>query len=393
MKKYILIFLSVIFFEGISLSSCLFSMPVIPPNINKLNDGVPQKSAFITFRNDYGKYGYINSETIAVVIPAKYKNARCFVGDFAVVERWEGKPYIINKNNKRVLSRFDHIGLYESENGDFVFALTGSNRDHQWHKHSTGSFIKTSYLELEPNAIYYKIYNVTTGKLVIDFGKRDYPITGKREIPRIRFLGNYMTVESNGNDITYNKDVYEIQRDGSLKKNEMEIDDLVEKIVKEKNMQYNEYEASYKSWNLYAYDWEPDWIGYFSKLDMNKLKENIPQDMELNPLSHPYYIGNFTYPLKEKQLFQVPLKKDRDYYSSIYDAVENKMVISPVKGTEGFYYGADKDWIICEVTHGSDVYYNMRTRKKYTDIYGGEGGDMFFRLYNELGKEPDGEDF
>ena len=145
--------------------------------------------------------GYINAETFEIVIPAQYERAGNFVGNFAIVENRENHKYmIINKKNEIILSDFNVATLYQSEDGNTVFALTANISGVRRSIH-TGVLNTPNY---EPANTTYRLYNLSAGKLVINEDKRSF---GNERIPKIMFFGNYMT---------YDKDVYELKANGDL---------------------------------------------------------------------------------------------------------------------------------------------------------------------------------
>jgi len=387
----------------------LFSC-VSEPEIHNVPD-VP-----LMIYRDGDKYGYINSETFEIVIPAQYGRAGDFVADFAVVRSQRGKPFIINKNNKKVLSGFDYATLLETEDKKMVFALLGNDTGFfikkWWHGYIFGGFYT---YELESSSTKFKLYNLTTGKMVMRMGK-DYT----DDMPKIRFFGNYLTYETTeeGNVNRYIRDIYEIKNDGRIVKTTMSIQELIEKIITENNLQYNEKyfhfdnewafypQTRYRETEIY------DWLKYFNTLDIDKLVEQLPDNMAIlrtardsrykgnKPTLEIDLVDNLTHPLKDKLFFQVKLRTNKDgqkfvsenvgeAYTGLYNASENLWAIPPIKSS-GEFMMMKNDWVVYDPPLGANQYYNIRTRKKHTNQV--EYYNRTF-YYIDRGKEPIIEDF
>ena len=145
MKK-MLLFTVLIIFAIILL--CTFSCSGLKVNhsnvpegrqVNHSNvSGVTDKLVPFRIRSEEYGYlrGYVNFDTLEVVIPADYETAMNFTGDFAFVylpkeKRVNPKSWgrvIINKNNDIIFKNFWNIELIESEDGLTVYALTSRSR-------------------------------------------------------------------------------------------------------------------------------------------------------------------------------------------------------------------------------------------------------------------------
>jgi hypothetical protein len=183
----------------------IFSSCISPSqNYNFLKDATSRNNTLMPFEKN-GTLGYIDSETLEIIITEQYLNAKHFVGDFAVVEKKEGKPYVINKKNIKILGTFDHIALFDTENSEIVFALVGKNTDYQWNKYSRSDFFPVTSWRRDPGRINYYLYNLNTGKMVMKLGKGNYPNIDE-DIPRIRIFDNYILYDL-GFEISLDRDV------------------------------------------------------------------------------------------------------------------------------------------------------------------------------------------
>jgi hypothetical protein len=358
------------------------------------------------FGND--RFGYINSETFEIVITDQYERAGNFYGEYAVVKKRFGKPFIINKNNKKILGGFDNVVFYNTEDDKMVFALTETYGKYQvwWASGEYGSF---GFPYAEPSSITYRFYNLTTGKLVAK--KRTYwmgrAITSITDIstshrPKIYFFNNYFIWIYKGfsRDEDYEA-VYEIQNDGSVKKCTMTVEEFISQIVLEYELQKNERDYNYSIGKHYS------WIEYFNPLDIDKLLDQVPDNMKIvvdehknnKPFLSIKLIDNITHPLKDKFLYEVHLNKHK--YKGIYDASENIWVIPPIKNTFMYFYFIEgTDWIACTDRPYHDWsadFFNIKTRKKYKYQYRLQYDSMIYFGYFEAPytklEEPIVEDF
>jgi hypothetical protein len=411
MKHINIIILSFVIFI---LSSCI---SLFPGNNNLLKDAASRNNTLMPFARN-GALGYIDSETLEIIITEQYVNAGHFVGDFAVVEKKEGKPYIINKENKKVLGTFDHIALFDTENGEIVFALTGKNKDHRLYEYG-GSGFQLPYWRRDPTSINYYLYNLNTGKMVMKLGKGNYPVIDDDK-PRIRFLNNYILYDIR-RGFYHDRDerhIYEIKNDGSVMKSEISIDELIAKIAKENNLRHIEKDFNFSDENTYD-----SWFGYFNTFDINELVGQLPDNMGIVRNEHDWrykggkptllitLFGDMTHPLKDKLLFQVYLRAheksepfvpqyDGEAYTGLFNASENRWEILPVKGWRDFSYGSNVDWIIYDNSSGGDVFYNIKERKKYINTYivlhkkySGRSSPMAYYGYSKWAKDSLVEDF
>jgi hypothetical protein len=327
------------------------------------------------FRND--RYGYINSETFEIVITEQYERAGNFNGEYAVVENRFGKPFIINKGNKKILGGFDKVVLFNTEDNKMTFALTGTYGNYQVRR-ATGNLFSSGFWYTDPDSITYRFYNLTTGKLVAKMGKREDTDFESMNL-KIYFFNNYFFwIYDDYYNRDYDEAVYEIQNDGSVKKCSMTVKEFISQIVLEYELQNNERDYNYSIGKYYS------WIEYFNPLDIDKLLDQVPYNMNIynrwgennKPTYNITLIDNITHPLKDKFLYEVKLNQGK--YIGIYDASENIWVIPPIEDElfSHFYFIAGKDWIAYGDGSNNRRYllsdadfFNIKTRKKYRYQY------------------------
>jgi hypothetical protein len=385
MKQITILSLSFVLFI---LSSCISHNQ----NYNFLKDATSRNNTLMPFEKN-GTLGYIDSETLEIIITEQYLNAKHFVGDFAVVEKKEGKPYVIDNKNIKIIGTFDHIALFDTENSEIVFALVGENTDYQWNEYSRSDFFPTTFPRRNPSKINYYLYNLNTGKMVMKLGKGNYPNIDE-DIPRIRIFGNYILYDLNSG-ISLDRDVkhlYEINNDGSVIESKISIDEFIEKLIKENNLKYINKDFNFD--DEYTYD---SWFGYFNTFDINRLIEQLPENTGISidyhdwryegdkPTLYIRLLSDMTHPLQDKLLFQVYLKENKNgerfveqydggkSYTGLYSASTNRWEVLPVEGWGYFFYGTNDDWIIYDDSldgdGNGDSFYNIKTRKKYTNTY------------------------
>ena len=341
MKNIFFLFLGI----TVLLCSCL------APKIYEISNKPDDSSLLLYYKDDY--FGYINSDTLEIVIPAQYIYADSFVGNFAIVQKQGGNLSVINKQNMEILSRFDSVTLYESENSDTVFALAGTDRG-RWFSFSRGSMsdgspaIPLPGISFGPTRSTRRLYNLTTGKLIFQFKRM--------ASSRMLFIDNYIIIGAEINDTSSVRNrnhavftpegiVYEIKPDGTLVESDMSPEVLIERIAEERNMQYrgNDFHY-YRELNFDALFW------YSDTLDITMLIKNISDKFfikeadrddwrfeENNPV---YYIEpinrNVNYPLQATTLYSVSIvanNSSRAEYIGLYDSLSNEWVIAPGIGT------------------------------------------------------------
>jgi hypothetical protein len=217
-----------------------FTMPLIN---KKVDNSASNDISLMPFYSDTGYLGYINAETLEIIIPGQYEHAGPFIGGFAVVSTdknfassFRPQFFIINKNNKKVISNINDAFLFTSEDGNFTFALTAIHSGSSLHAGgaNSGSPVRNPP-HFRPSHTNYRLYNLNTGKLVIKKDKRWYSInnisvermfSGSNidDLPKIMTYSNY---------ILYDNDLYEINYNGTLIKSNINIDTAVSQIVKE----------------------------------------------------------------------------------------------------------------------------------------------------------------
>jgi hypothetical protein len=392
-------------FGSILLFSCISA---VLKTGNYISSDIP----LMPFYRNY-RFGYINSETFEIVITEQYKRAGNFNSEYAVVEKRYGKPFIINKNNKKILGGFDKVVLFNTEDNKMTFALTGTYGNYQVLR-ADGVEFSLGFWYTRPNRITYRFYNLTTGKLVAKMGKREQTDFERMNL-KIYFFNNYFIWIY---DDYYNKDydeaVYEIQNDGSIKKCSMTVKEFISQIVLDYELQNNKRDYNYSIGKYYS------WIEYFNPLDIDKLLDQVPDNMKIKvdkynwhytnnkPFLNIKLIDNITHPLKDKFLYEVELigNSDGRQYIGIYNASENIWVIPPIKKEtfRHFYFIEGKDWIA--YGEGSNTmrysffyadFFNIKTRKKYKYQYFLYNYSMIYNGYDESphekAKEPIVEDF
>ncbi|MDR1307501.1 MAG: hypothetical protein LBK74_08005 [Treponema sp.] len=170
--------ITTVFFGSILLFSCTI------PQVYKTGNNTSFDIPLMPFYKD-GCFGYVNSETFEIVITEQYKTEGNFNGKYAIVEKREGKPFIINKNNVEILGGFDRVVLFNTEDNKMTFALTGNDCDRKLRYHSGDWF---GFWRFDPENMNYRVYNLTTGKLVAEMGKREYSSSRESRNPKLYFF-------------------------------------------------------------------------------------------------------------------------------------------------------------------------------------------------------------
>ena len=334
--------------------------------------------------------GYINAETFEIIIPAQYERAGNFVGNFAIVENRENhKDMIINKKNEIILSGFDGATLYQSEDGNTVFALT-ANISGVRRSIYTGVLNTPLY---EPANTTYRLYNLNTGRIVINRDKRSF---GNEKIPKIMFFGNYMT---------YDKDVYELKANGDLEENEIGFDEFLGNVTMQVNLYYDRKKISPHFWDREMREFllSNDTLDKHLT-DINLMLKEVPDNLRIRGYSlsaiweygddwtekidfTKYYPLNWdkSHPLVRKNwLYEIEfVDRRQDQYFGLYNPFENIWVIPPTVPPDyfsHFHQTSYDDWIRFGREGGGGVFFNIKTRKKYKDLYhGSPEAPMYYR--------------
>ena len=352
MKSIFFLFLGITIFLCSCLAPKIYEVGIVTDNV----------SLMLYFRD--GLFGYINSDTLEIVIPAQYRYADSFIGNFAIVEKPNGKLSIINKQNVEVLTRFDSGYLFETEDSKTVFALT-ETYSARWFNFSRGSMndgspaIPLPSFSFGPTRSTRRLYNLNTGKHVLH---------DNRMIPsQILFIDNYIIIlaEVNNTHDVRNRNqeifttegiVYEIKSDGTILESNISPDTLIEQIAMERHLPYRENDFHFnRELNFDALFW------YTDTLDINRLLKNIPDNLTIKTESNGggrfkgnnpvYYIEpinrNVNYPLRATTLYSismVPNDGSREEHIGLYNSISNEWVIPPTMGdriiprdTEGWF--------------------------------------------------------
>jgi len=325
--------------------------------------------------------GYINPETFEVVIPAQYAVAGYFIGDFAIVRKDPDKNTrsIINKQNVVIISNVHRAHIYASEDGTNVFAFTQVHSGIMRSNFTSPGFVP--FRVFDPRHTIYRVYNLTTGKLLLS-ERGDYMRNDRG--PRVMFIDNYMI---------YFGIVYEIMNDGNLKKIEITVEDFMERAIEERNLRRVENDFHFNESLLFdSYFWY-----VAERFDIEQLFQNIPDhlvllgneqsDWRFRDRKPVYQIRpinrDAVYPLRRNRLlYEVELGfklegegrvsnrsmgSERRHFG-LWDAVENEWVIYPIQSTmrslTGFRQTEYAEWI-----HMEGQFYNILTRKKYRQKY------------------------
>jgi hypothetical protein len=388
MKRIIVCFLAVIIFGSCS-TPMFYKTDFIPLN----------NITLMPYKNKSGLYGYVNSETFEIVIPAQYKYANSFVNGFALVAKeWETyektKYFLINQKNEVVIKNLDYAHIIEAENHKTVFALAINHSGLEFHETTAGGlFSSIKMLYDSPSHTTYRLYNLNTGKLVWE---KRVPYNFSNH-PKIYFFADYMTFE---------EDIYQIRNDGIFVKKDIgakEFRKLVAEILKEKKLEnvfYNwkySYDDLYNEkldFNLLAYNF------YFSieSFDFDLLIHNLPEKFRLHNFdtwekgdnwvdyvrawwkpvngkihSRPVNIDEFHPFLEKTWLFEIPLYTENwEQYVGLYNASENQWAIPPIKRqTFSKFKMTGYDGLICYTPDqtGYSYFYNIKTREKFKYLY------------------------
>jgi hypothetical protein len=346
-----------------------------------------------------GYFGYVDFETFDIVIPAQYEYTGPFTGDFAVVQKkyWDisigTKFSVINKANREILKNFDKITLLDTEDGKTVFAMTQT--------FSGITFYKLSwYWSYGPSRITYRIYNLHTCKQVLK-DVHAYSGWGSTDNDVIRFFDNYMT---------YKDELYEVQNDGTLKKVEKNIEELVTGIAMERKIENFRLTGDFNSYR----DWD---LAAVYSIDLDLLVRNLPENLRIRSGARVWDMGSdwieaikaewhgwhiwrprnrdVTYPLREKDwLYQINLEtKDRKFYVGLYNATKNLWAV-PIMDHDTFsdfhYIGYDDYVYYGEDNYNREMhpnFYNVRTRTQSKYLYGYLYGYMTYLGHDDINND------
>jgi hypothetical protein len=384
-----------VFVIAFNLFICACTVPQIDKNaiINNEPMDIPLVPFFWQTKEKYlytKGFGYLNSETLEIIINAQYHTAKNFTGNFAVVQKKEaGKYSIINKNNIEVMKNFDNAYLYQLDNGT-VLALTLNY--HGWNVYDTGLFGR-GYAQ-GPDRVTYRLYNLNNGILL----KVDNRSSSEKDII---IIDDYIIYYDRFNEYL---DIYEIGGNGKLENIDITVEDFFEKIIQENNLQYKENNFySYASDKGYPYGYKiiPDksdkytftrkWVDikfYFHSLDINEIIKIIPDNMKFNifdvntrsnsigaTIKYDIDLINWdeTYPFKKKNyLYRIGLVSyesgEEKEYNGLYDPSNNSWVTPPLEGSGNFHI-IDDNWVVYELYEYECNIYNTITKESHAAAY------------------------
>jgi len=424
MNKFLLLFTSSLIFF-----SCVQDMKKTNGIDVYVYDDVPLMTYYNYYDEDddknddrYGALGYINEETFEVVIPAQYEAALPFVGNFAIVQDLKEKIYVINKKNEKIFSinhSVDVARLYKMEKTNIVLLLT-INYSGIGSIEGLGLFDRGPFIM--PSRRQIKVFNLSTGKQIYNESS-DFINWDK---PKILLIDDYVIFQSDDGDwngdideyVNIGTKVYKMNNSGKLDACTITAEELIMQIAKERNMVPKEYETSigrpsgikwfFNNTKSFTYS-NPNssifgpYFGFIDKIDSNIFLQNIPENLHLHNYAftldrfpegtriedlkaagysvyklvdkHEYDIYPINrkeeYPLQEDfSLYGVKLKDNKDdSFHGLYDALENKWVIPPVE-EDNFYSTHYNNFIGTDLfDYKGEVFYNIKTRKKYTNMF------------------------
>jgi hypothetical protein len=377
--KYVILILSVlIFFSCTSenhvseLSSEMKNIPLIPY--------IMQDESY----NDI--LGYVHAETFEIIIPTQYKEAFPFVGDFAIVVDLEKNTHVINKDNIKIdvfSKKYDKVSLFRMDEGEHVFLLT---KKYSWFKTFQRNYgwLEFPY-ELRPASVAFRLYNVSTGKAVTGNDHRLLP--SNNVDPKIVFVDNVLR---------YDDIVYEITEDGNLRKTRLHPDDVIaltaeKRMLQRKEQDFFRYDAVTEGpYNTASFGTTRDFFDlyfpYVDTLNIDSLLQIIPQNMEIdgwqdssaNHLSITPINWDPLYPLpKYDILYEIRMKSKENSdikYTGLYNASKNRWIIEPFERafSSRLYSTHYENFIKYEYSSNyrtQYVFYDLDTRKKYTNIF------------------------
>ncbi|MCL1982072.1 MAG: WG repeat-containing protein [Clostridiales bacterium] len=383
-QKYILLTIVAIttMLISVSCTTTTYDASKSPPKIFKISEEFID-APLMLFRDENELFGYVNSETFEIMIPAQYESAGAFVGGFAVVKKKFEPERIINKNDKTIILNFDRVSLHYCEDLKMVFALTENYSGRSVIRY-TDQFNCTE-TRINPSTSNYRLYNLSTGELALDINSKEWS-SGNYNAPAIKFYYNYLA---------YDVDVYEIQSDGSLKESRMNTKQLIAKTVAEKNLKRNRQDFHYSE-DSYL----DDCFSYVDTFDIDAFIENIPDGMEVaSPKTHmqdekpelliwpinydetnPFSASELLYQvvvLEEGQKYESSMPFTGQY-TGLYKPSENRWVIPPkiIRSGDKFIQTEHEDWIaykgargLGDSQFGYAMFFNIKSNKSSNYLF------------------------
>ena len=349
---------------------CVSFFACCTPSITKTNYVPEDDVALMPFLQGSG---YVNSINFEIMIQPQYNSVSHFVGNFAVVrKKANGKKHVINKNNETVLKKFYDITLFAAEDGKTVFALTETRSGLYFFRGTHGGSFGGN-LRMSHHNSNYRLYNLSTGKLVMKKDQRWY----HDDKPKIHSFDHYLT---------YDDDVYEIKNNGQLQKTQWNTKELTAKIIEERNLKLNELDFHYHNDHLFNRSF---W--YVDQFDMNAFHRIVPNHLHIKDNGYSTFVHNDkrhilairpinydeTHPLKKTVLlYEIRLEtmeKDKEYIG-LYNADENCWTVPLAEYKSGMeFIHVFENWVVLLPSlyweTKNQVFYNIRTRKKYQNMF------------------------
>jgi hypothetical protein len=359
---------------------------------------------YVEDREDYDifNFGYVNSETFEIVIPAQYQYASAFIGNFAAVRKQDknfpnkkrDKYFVINKKNEVVIENIDDVRILEAEDSKIIYALTENYSGSKSYTLDSGW---NAYTRTYPEKTTYRLFDLNTGKIVFE-ATDSYREDSDNHI---RFFADYM-IFGDGLSSEY---IYKMENDGMYKKISIEEEyiknrekniELITRIAREKNL---EKVLHFNIDTIDGYDWN------IADINLDLLLKNLPENMRIwlsndiwekanddwidllkksyEEISEDGYKNSKmrlvnkerVNPFREKDyLFSIALiTKDQKIYGGLYNASKNQWAIPPIEDSD-FYMSEYDDWVSTGRPSNNTgdiryVFYNIKTREKNKYLY------------------------
>ncbi|MCL2801741.1 MAG: formylglycine-generating enzyme family protein [Treponema sp.] len=381
MKKPVVIIILIIFFTSIF---CIYSCSSLQAGSKYGATG--NDAVLIPFSMVGAGFGYIDFNTLEIVIPPDYFYTGNFIGDFAVVQRRRGseKYSVINKNNRIIANNMDKAVLIESVDRQTVYLLAINSGGIHRFRPSGSSFVSTT-----SSSESYVITNLHTGQVVFERTISSFDVT-----PTLIFFGNYFA---------FNRDVYEISNDGAfIKRNNIDADELAAQNARERDLEdlfhitkIDRHSGTFH-WSLETFDMDkllkliPDNLRpYHYEQGSGVWENNNWQGRFINTYPKRPINRNEIFPLSSKEwLYQVNMISNEGIrYAGLYNSVKNEWEIPLVQEVRRFnlgeFYVTDFDeWIVYseEVIgrNNMQIFFNLKTKEEVRNIFFYNKGIIYY---------------
>jgi hypothetical protein len=341
----------------------LFILSLLECTTFAVNSNV--RSELIVYRDKANNYGYRDKNTLEIIIPAQYRMAMPFVGNFAIVYK-KNHALVIDKNNHVQLRYFDMIWLTASEDGKMVIALTEN---------------RASYSMGFPAFVFAPGYSgstMTSGSsvklfIMTEYGYRQIGVNGLYGAADVQVIGNYLKV---------GKHLYEFKENNTVKYLGFgNTEQIILQVLADREISTEwKYEMP-----KYGDGSDGDYIRHNDRkkvADLNTILQIIPEGFSFLEYSYIFkdpseYLDVYFIKSDELYIIKLSSKVNGGIVTGIYNNTTKKWEIAPYHEETDYWFRN------LNPTNDPNIWYDSGERK--TSVWDSERTNVV--IYNKITNE------